>query len=205
MNYNTLPEGYSLLRAIDLNTDKLKLWLNLTSLPVFVALLIPAGFAVPPRTQVPFVFDAIYASLGKGFAIAMVYLALWLICGIAFVPLHEFVHGLCFKYIAGGKPTYGQKLPFFLYAACENRYICKKHYFVITLAPLVVFMALLAPVCALVPQSWFWIPYFALVLNASGAVGDMYIAFLLLRMPKDVLAIDSGVAMQFFSKQGAVQ
>jgi hypothetical protein len=196
MNYDALPEGFSLYRVIDLKTAKLQIWLNLASLPIFAALVIPAYIAVP--LHVPFVNDLASNSFGRYFA----RLALFMAAMIAVMLLHELVHGLCF-YVAGGKPTYGHKLPFFLYAACENRYICKRHYFVIGLAPLAVLTALLIPVCALVPQSWFWVPYFALVANAGGAVGDIYISLLLTRMPKDILAVDSGAAMQIYSRQGA--
>ena len=205
MNYDTLPAGFSLYRTLDLNTNKLKLWLSLAQLPMLAAPAVPMAFIVPLGTQVPFSFDALGVSPGKYFALSMSYLAVMMAGIFGILLVHELIHGLCFKFVAGGKPKYGHKLPFYLYAACENRYICKKHYYVIALAPLAVLTALLALVCVLTPQSWFWVPYFVLIMNACGCTGDIYVAFLLTRIPKDALMIDSGVAMQIFSKQGAEQ
>jgi len=202
MNYDTLPEGFSLRHTIDLNTNKLKLWLNLAFLPVFAALIVPAGFAVPLYAQMPFVYEA------NGFALAMAYLMIYMLLlmasSIGVLLLHELIHGLCFR-LAGGRPTYGHKLPFYLYAACENRYICKKSYLIVSLGPLVIITALCAALCALTPTAWFWPPYLALAVNASGCAGDLYVTYLILRMPKDVLVIDSGTAMQIYSKQEAME
>jgi len=185
MNYDNLPEGFSLYRTVDLNTTKLKLWINLALLPIL------AAFVVVPiwlRGEFIFVF-AVWQPLATIAAM------------IAVILLHELVHGLSFRLFGGGKPTYGHKLPFYLYAACENRYITKRSYVVIALAPLVVITVVLAVVCALVPGSWFWVVYFALVINAVGSVGDIYISLLLTRMPKDVLVVDSGTAMQIYSQE----
>ena len=203
MNYDTLPAGFSLYRTLDLNTNKLKLWLSLAQLPMLIVFAVPMAFVVPLGTQIPFNFDGIGVSPGRYFGLSMLYLAVMMIGMFGILLLHELVHGLCFRFVAGGRPKYGHKLPFYLYAACENRYICKKHYYVISLAPLVVLTALLAGVCALVPQAWVWVPYLALIMNAAGCTGDIYVAFLLTRMPGDVLMIDSGIAMQIYSKQGA--
>jgi len=202
MNYNTLPEGFSLTRTVDLNTKKMKLWLNLAQLPVLAALMIPAGLAVPLRTQVPFMaFVLIDGAPDRWLGLSMTWLLLMVVGMIGVLLLHELIHGLCFRYIAGGRPKYGHKLPFYLYCACEGRFICKKSYFIVSLAPLAAITALCAALCALVPQAWFWVPYFAFVMNACGCAGDVYISMLLLRMPKDILVVDSGVAMQIYSTQ----
>jgi len=204
MNYDALPEGFSLYRTIDLNTGKRKLWLNLASLPIFAALVVPAVFVVPLRTQVPYV-PYPYDAIGRHLAVELLYLLAFMASSIGVLLVHELIHGLCFRYIAGGRPTYGHKLPFFLYAACENRYICRKHYFVATLTPFAAITALCAALCALAPQTWFWVPYYVLAMNAAGCTGDIYVAWLLLRMPKDVLVIDSGTVMQIYSRQGAAE
>ena len=202
MNYDILPEGFSLFRAVDLNTKKMKLWLNLAQLPVLAALMIPAGLAVPLRTQIPFILDGIAAyAPGRWLGQSMAWLLLLMVGMIGVLLLHELIHGLCFRHVAGGRPKYGHKLPFYLYCACEGRFICKKSYFIVSLAPLAVITALCAALCALVPPDWFWVPYFAFVMNACGCAGDVYISLLLLRMPKGILVVDSGVAMQIYAKQ----
>jgi len=202
MNYDTLPEGFSLYRAVDLNTKKMKLWLNLAQLPVLAALMIPVGFAVPLRTQVPFNLEGIGSAPGRYFGQSMLYMLLMMVGMIGVLLLHELIHGLCFRFVAGGRPKYGHKLPFYLYCSCEGRFICKKSYFIVSLAPLAVITVLCAALCALVSQAWFWVPYFAFVMNACGCAGDFYVS-LLLRVPEDILVVDSGVTMQIYSKQEA--
>ena len=50
MNYDKLPEGFSLYHTMDLGSKKLKIWLNAAALPIAAALIVPAAFAVPLRT-----------------------------------------------------------------------------------------------------------------------------------------------------------
>jgi len=88
VNYDTLPDGFSLYKFINLNTNKLKLWLNMASLPIFAALVVPAAFVVPlPARPVP---------------LKQVYLVA--ACLIGFMLIHELIHGLFFR-LAGGRPT----------------------------------------------------------------------------------------------------
>jgi len=64
-----------------------------------------------------------------------------------------------------------------------------------------VITVLAAIACVLVPQSWFWIPYFVLTANATGSIGDIYVSLLLTRMPKDALVFDNGASMQIYSRE----
>jgi len=41
MNYDSLPEGFSLYCTIDLNTGKMKLWLNVGALLIFAKFCSP--------------------------------------------------------------------------------------------------------------------------------------------------------------------
>ncbi|MCL2531634.1 MAG: DUF3267 domain-containing protein [Oscillospiraceae bacterium] len=195
MNYDALPEGFSLYRNIDLNTDKVKTGMQVAAFVALLALIIPAAIVLPPwRTQA---FVPITWMSG-------VYFLLFLAVSVfGYLLLHELVHGICFRVFGGGKARYGHQLPNYLYAA-SDRYIAKSRYLFIGLAPLVVLTILFGVVCVLVPQSWFWIPYFALAANVAGCAGDVYVClFVLPRLPKDALVLDSGVAMQIFSREVA--
>ena len=72
-------------------------------------------------------------------------------------------------------------------------------YTVIALAPIVVWGIVLGILNFMVPISWFYVVYFIQVGNISGAAGDLYVTWLLSRMPKDILIQDAGVAMQVFA------
>ena len=56
----------------------------------------------------------------------------------------------------------------------------------------------LALLAALLPAEWYWAVQLIQLINLSGAAGDLYVTWLLCRMPKDILIQDAGVAMQVF-------
>jgi len=118
--------------------------------------------------------------------------ALWVILNILgyilVLPLHEFLHGVTIS-LLGGHPHYGAKLPFALYCGAKNQIFSSTGYLLIALAPFVVIslagivLTLLAPTIA---------PYFlfALVGNASGAAGDLWMAQRLRSLPSTTLIED---------------
>ncbi|MBQ7290862.1 MAG: hypothetical protein IJW76_03940, partial [Clostridia bacterium] len=59
----------------------------------------------------------------------------------------------------------------------------------------------LSVLCAAVPESWFWIPYFIQIGNISGAAGDAYVTCKMAALPKDILVNDTGVAMTVYAEK----
>ena len=117
---------------------------------------------------------------------------------IAYIVLHELVHGVFMKCFSGIKPKYGFTL---MYAyAGSSAYFNKKSYIIIALAPVVIWGAVLGVLCAVLPQSWFWVVYLIQIGNISGAAGDFYVTFKFLKLPKDILVNDTGVAMTVYTK-----
>ena len=43
--------------------------------------------------------------------------------------------------------------------------------------------------------------YVIQIVNVSGAVGDLYVTWLTLHMPKDVLILDNGMEMRYYVKK----
>jgi hypothetical protein len=117
---------------------------------------------------------------------------------IAYIVLHELVHGIFMKHFSGVKPKYGFTL-MYAYAGSEA-YFNKKSYIIIALAPVVIWGAVLGVLCAVLPQSWFWVVYLIQIGNISGAAGDFYVTFKFLKLPKDILVNDTGVAMTVYTK-----
>ena len=46
----------------------------------------------------------------------------------------------------------------------------------------------------------FWVVYIVQICNVGGAAGDIYVTFRFMRLPKDILVQDSGVAMTVSAK-----
>jgi hypothetical protein len=192
MNYDTLPANFSRIRTVDMKEKKLCIRLNVSALAFAALLVVPVLFLVPFRTQM-----AKTSTLHD-----LLWLLLYCLSNIGFIFAHELLHGLAIRLLAKAKPTYGFT-GLFAFCKCETKYIAKIPYYGIALAPLLLSVVRLG-LCFWVPLSWFWVPYWVFVRNTSGAVGDLYITFLLLRLPKDCLIIDRGVAMEIYSKEDAV-
>lgn len=187
----TLPEGYREIFSINLQTNKtMAVWLNAASVVIMVVLMIPAVQIVPLST----LFDMSEGLLPY----ALRFVAL--VGGtIAYILLHEAVHGIAMKCCGTKKVKYGFT-GLYAYAGSDD-YYDKKSYIAIALAPIAVWGVVIAVINLLVPTSWFWVVYFWQLMNLSGAVGDLYVTFKFARMPKDILVTDCGVGMTVYSKE----
>lgn len=116
---------------------------------------------------------------------------------VAFVVLHEAIHGLFFWLITREKPAFGFRGAY-AFAAAPQWYIPRNPYLIIGLAPLVLISVvgvLLIPVLpgALLP---FWL--LGLTFNAAGAVGDLAVVIWLLGQPASSLINDRGDAVTLY-------
>lgn len=122
------------------------------------------------------------------FGLVALWVGLNILGYILVLPFHEFLHGVTI-FLLGGRPHYGAKLPFALYCGAKNQIFSCNGYVLIALAPFVLISAagivltLLAPTLA---------PYFlfALVGNASGAAGDLWMVQRLRALPPATLIED---------------
>ena len=179
-----LPEGWQLLRRIDLAANKKE-----AVLVNSLALLIGAVLLFAGMTQVPF------GAIGE---LPNPWLGLLVMAAgsVAYLFLHEVVHGVFFRLFGRQKVQYGFCG---LYAWAGSRvWFDKKRYLVIGLAPVVVWGIVLALVLMAVPRGWFWPFYLIELQNLAGAAGDLYVAALLLRMPDDILVQDAGISMEIY-------
>lgn len=118
------------------------------------------------------------------------------------VIFHEFIHGL-FISIYGGTPRYGwgiaHKILPYLYATTNTRFL-RNQFVVISLSPLVVISlaSMILMVAFPVFAQWMLIP---LIINSAGAVGDLWMAIISLRYPKNVLVEDNIIDLTFYGMQ----
>lgn len=196
MKYSlTLPEDYRLVADIDLQKNKkLMLLVNGIALVIMLAMMIPALFFVPFSTALG---DESLQGVER-ILMPLVKLIATLAALAVYIVLHELVHGICMKAITKVKPKYGFTG---IYAfAASDAYFRKGAYLLIALAPVVLWGVVLAVLLPFIPVSWFWVVYFVQIQNISGAAGDMYVTYRMLKMPKDILVFDSGTAMKVYAK-----
>jgi len=111
----------------------------------------------------------------------------WLVplgAGLA-LPFHELAHGLVMQAL-GGRPRYGAKIAAkvmpVLYATCKSPFT-RGQYAAITLAPTVGLNAVLLAAMLVCPAAGLLF-LSMLALSTAGAVGDWWIAFRVLRLPR---------------------
>lgn len=189
---NILPDGYNQIYEIDLQKDKKKsLLVNGLALLIAALMIVPMNFYIPFFTL--FSFEQGTKQYFIRFGVLMVSI-------IAYMVLHELVHGITMKICGTKKVKYGFTG---LYAfAGSDDYYDKKSYITIALAPVVVWGVVIAIINCLVPNEWFWVVYFIQIMNISGAAGDIYVTCRFSKMPSDILVRDHGVGMKVYSKNG---
>lgn len=178
-----LPEGYRLLQSIDLEKNKRQMIIvNVLAIVVGVLAAIPMVLLAPEE-----------AEFIRGLSDLML-----LVAGMfGYIILHEAIHGVFFWAFSHEKPRFGWKSAY-AYAASDAWYP-KWPYLTIALAPVVLWGVVLAILAAVLPAEWYWMTQATQLINLSGAAGDLYVTWLLCRMPADILVQDDGVAMQVFA------
>ncbi len=190
---NTLPEGYRECYSLDMQKEKSKLLLvNGLSLLIALAMTFPALLLVP--------LSSIWGDGGDFGDLRIKLLALLLFL-VAYVILHELIHGVAMKICGTKKVKYGFT-GMYAFAGSDD-YYGKGAYIFIALAPVVLWGIVLAVACALVPTEWFWVVYLVQILNVSGASGDLFVTLKFIRFPADILVKDHGVSMEVYSKAEA--
>jgi Putative zincin peptidase len=196
-----LPSDYSLKGTLDLSKNiPALIGVNLFGvLVLFVGgyLLLLAMASLRPSSSL-----AKTISVGiRGGGDALVFIVGVIAVMVAVILLHEATHGVFFWLFTGERPMFGLK-GLYAYAAAPRWYIPRPQYAVIGLAPLVL-LTLLGLVLTLVLPEGLLLPLFAfMLLNASGAAGDIImVAWLLTRRP-GVLARDSGDAISLYEPAG---
>ena len=185
-----LPEGYQEIKRVNLQKDKkLAILVNVAALVIAMAMGAVGNLIVPLRIDTSV----------EGLARLLISMLAVLVGMIAYLVLHELVHGVCIKKYSGKKAKYGFTG---LYAfAGSDAYFNKRQYVVIALTPVILFGVVFLLLNIFLPLKWFWYVYALQIINLSGAAGDAYITNLMRKMPKDVLTNDVGIEMIIYSAE----
>lgn len=180
-------DTYTLHSRIDIKEQpKLALTLNLIGVPLFLAF---GGIMIFLTSTIRGEVNLIASPLACATGAVLAYLLM--------VLLHEGVHGIFFWLVTRKLPRFGVTLAY-AYASAPGILIPRNPYLVIGLAPLVLLTAIGIFILPFVPEAT--LPYlvFTLTMNAAGAVGDMYVVLVLLRVPAYAKIEDQGDRISIF-------
>jgi hypothetical protein len=181
------PPGYRLAMVGRLPLHALGL-LSLVALvvaaPLFIIITAPLGGPIDPR-------GALQLAIGPWDLLASLVAA-----GIVLPAAHELAHGLA-ALLIGARPVFGVVLPVAAFCHFE-RFVTRWQYALVLLAPLVVISV--AGV-ALLPVTPGWLTgqvLLVLILNASGAAGDLAMLWQLRRAPAGALIADTATGFEVY-------
>lgn len=187
----TLPDNYQPFARLNIEDKRTQLILNIAGLVLL------AVFGVLFFLWMAAFHSADFAA-GIQFNLQIGQFLAAILALIIVLVLHEGIHGLAYWLLAGVRPVFAFKGAY-AYAAAPGWYVARGPYLAIGLAPLVLLSLAGMLALAVAPLSWLAVIYFAVVMNAAGAVGDLWVAVLLLRAPRGCLALDSGEEIQLFA------
>ncbi len=189
-----LPVQYKLDSSFDLKNKKLLMWLNIIGLFLIgFFFLIFSRLLRWLRPDAQFSFSITFENPLK----ILLQLAAILLVIAAVLTLHEAVHGVFFWLFSRHKPTFGFSLAY-AYAAMPDWYFPRNQYLWIGMAPFILLSLLGVGLMVLVPANTLGLLLIALVMNASGAVGDLAVLVWLSRKPRSSYALDKADSIEIY-------
>lgn len=184
------PDSYGEPRLFEYSTPVLLI----ASIPLF--LLAAYGFGwLLWQIQGPEVFAALFGVTETGdstvIVLDLIDVGLPLVAALfVTVVVHELIHGTVMRYY-GQDVTYGVHPAMgSFYAAAFGQFQRREQLFPIGLAPLVSITVVATPLLAVPVPVIAVTAYLVLLVNTTGAVGDLYVVWRLQRMPEGTLLYD---------------
>ena len=192
----TLPENFVLAWSFDLKHNTR---LNIILQVIGLGWLALAGWLLTLCVMWirPEFGDALMKGISGNLLIGLVLLVVVMIVAVL---IHELVHGLFFWFFSRHRPKFGIGLGY-AFAAMPDWFFPKQQYLVIGLGPLVVLTVLGLAASAFVPLTWLGALLAGMVINAGGAIGDMYICWRIAFDAPDVWIKDMGDGFQLYRRQ----
>lgn len=186
-----LPQGYRLALKVDAKSKKFGIIFNLIALLIFIVVMAAAVF---------------FLVIGKKtFEIPERFFVAWfifMVSMIAYIVLHELVHGLVYKIFTGEKLTFGLSWSC-AFCGVPNIFTYRRTALFAVSAPLIVFTLIFIPVLVMtycLSPLYFLLSSIIFGLHLGGCSGDMYIMYLFLFRYKDKNALmnDTGPVMTLY-------
>ena len=181
-----LPAGYTEVYAVDAKNKKTGVLLNLASVPIMLLVAAPLIRLIRPT------------DFFGNYSIARM---LWACgCLLAYLVLHELVHGAAYKLLTRRKLTFGITLSA-AYCGVPDIYVYRRAALISLLAPFTVFILVFGALTLLLPNPWDK-TYMAAVLaiHVGACSGDLYDTALYLFRFRDprTLMRDTGPRQTFY-------
>ncbi len=166
-------------------------WLNVLSLiPLVIALMVVGLWGVFVRRlrgPIPSVF---WENVPWILAVVVV-IALM-------IGLHEWIHGLAIRWV-GYKPRYGINLAKgVFFATTDNGLFWRDQFLIVALAPLVIISVVGMILMIFTPDSLAYYIGLIVVMNAAGAIGDLWMAAVVWRYPPNTLVRDEADSIRIY-------
>ena len=166
---------------------KLSIIINVASLPLFFLFFLLFNYiaivmGINPGTDILFYLRKLSGDNSIYFLI---------IIGINLV-LHEAIHGIFLYAYTGSMPKIGFKVVYG-YAGAPDWYIKKNLFYIISLSPFVLMTVAGFILMLLVPLSLHAPIFMAITLNAAGSLGDLWVCYRLLKVPRNAYVNDTGL------------
>ena len=194
-HYKNLPVGYEEDYKLDSTSKKMKVAANVYSLIVLFVVLFITILIRALTVGIEIVIPELGAYSIK--------LLIFIFAMLAYICLHEIVHGIAYKLMTKEKLTFGLKLPV-AYCGVKDIYTTKKTALIALLSPFVVFnFVFIIPLFFIKDGLDYSICAFLLSMHVSGCIFDLYDTYLLLfkYKNKDVLLYDDGPTQTFYIKK----
>ncbi len=203
---NDLPAGYrQVYYFLVTDPDKL-LWLNFASILLIL-----------PFLGLMSLWLGMIKSVRGDIANPLEFLPeiIWLLLVLLVLPLHEWIHGVAIRW-AGHQPRYGMKtvdigpvkVPYVLFATADNALFRRGEFIVIALAPVVAITLGAMGAAIFLPGTIAYYVGLAVIVNGSGAVGDLWMTAVVLRYSGAALVRDqedSITVYEYYSPTSAGQ
>ncbi len=185
----SLPETCTLRWEFDLKRDwRAGLLMQVAGLALFIAFGVVFGYFVQSiRPDLDLRETIIVASALDGLALIGALLGIMAVT----ILLHEWVHGLFFWVFTRQRPRFGVGWGY-AYACAPGWYFPRGQYLVVGLAPLIVLTLAGFAVIWAAPPGWISALFWGMLINASGAVGDLWITARIALERGDIRVEDTG-------------
>lgn len=175
-NTNVLPTGYGVRTTVDLKSNRK------------VAISIQIGFIVIAAVMVGLALILRFP-LSSGFSTWVTIVVTILAC-LFYMVVHELAHAGFLWLFTRIRPVVMLRIP---YLSIGGRgYLNKRSFFVVALAPVVIWGLILVMLLVALPLQFFFSVYIVTVLNFAGSSGDYFQAFAIAKLPPSALIQDDG-------------
>jgi hypothetical protein len=186
-----LPPGYHEARHLVLTEGRALVWLNILSIipPVIIIAPLLGWWILILRLRNP-----IHSDFVEGIPWFAGVLSVFVVMILAHEGLHGLaIHGVGHRARYGFKPSKGV-----FYATADNALFRRSEFLVVALAPLVVITIAGLILLIFVSDALAFYIGLLVVLNASGAIGDLWMSALVLRYPSSVLVRDEADSIRIY-------